>query len=175
MLTAAGAFVLALGTGLLDPLLPGLDPTGPVLPAGPAPAEWVPYATAAAAVVLGLLGLRWLFAQVGRGPRAGTWRLPGGSAAGSTQLDADGAADAVGADIAGQPGVAAARATLTGPFREPALHLVVTTEVGAPVDAVRDRIATHALPRLRQALEVDVLPTDLLLRVDAAEPGRRVR
>lgn len=174
VLVAAGGFGVALGTGLLAPLLPGLDPAGPVLPADVVLAAWTPYVAAASAILLGLLCLRWLLAQVRRGPRSGTWRLPGATT-GTTRLDADRAADAIGADITGYPGVVSARATLTGPLREPALHLVVATETGAPVDAVRERIATHALPRLRQALDLDDLPTDLLLRVDAADPVRRIR
>ncbi|MBC3760108.1 hypothetical protein H7K62_00210 [Quadrisphaera sp. RL12-1S] len=70
-------------------------------------ASWWAYATAAAAVVLGLLGLWWLLAHI---PHRGAdpVRLPGSSAAGTLVLDGD-AAVAVAAQVISEvPGVRSA-------------------------------------------------------------------
>lgn len=52
------------------------------------------------------------------------------------------------------------------------LHLVLDTEDGADITELRERIDTEALPRLRQALDLDALPGDVLLRLDQARTGR---
>lgn len=174
-LLLAGAFGLAFGLGLLSNLLPGLDPNVALLPAQLTAPTWVAYVAIAVAVVIGLLCLRWLLAQALRRPKTGTWRLPADSGRGTTQLDTDHAADAVAADITGYPGVAKATATLTGPRAQPALHLVVHTKTGTDIGPLRERIATHALPRLRHALQLDTLPADLLLRLDTTSATSRAR
>ncbi|MBJ7607871.1 MAG: alkaline shock response membrane anchor protein AmaP [Candidatus Dormibacteraeota bacterium] len=175
ILLMAGAFGLAFGLDLLHGVLPALDPSARVVPAGATAAVWVPYVATGAAIVIGLLCLRWLIAQALRRPTTSTWRLPVDSGHGTTRLDTDHAADAAAADIAGYPGVAKATATLTGPRQQPTLHLVVHTETGAAIAPLRERITTEALPRLRQALELDTLPTDLLLRLDTSDARIRAR
>jgi hypothetical protein len=50
-----------------------------------------------------------------------------------------------------------------------------TPEAGTDIAPLRERINTHALPRLRAALELQHLPTDLLLRLDTTAPARRTR
>jgi hypothetical protein len=174
VLLLAGAFSLAFGLGLLRNVLHGLDPTVPLLPAQLDPPTWVAYVTIVVAVVVGLLCLRWLLAQALRRPKTATWRLPGDSGRGATRLDTDHAADSIAADIAAYRGVAKANATLTGPRAQPVLHLVVHTETGTDIGPLRERITTHALPRLRHALELDTLPADLLLRLDTT-PADRTR
>lgn len=174
VLLLAGAFGLAFGLGLLRNVLHGLDPTVPLLPAQLDPPTWVAYVTIVVAVVVGLLCLRWLLAQALRRPKTATWRLPGDSGRGATRLDTDHAADSIAADIAAYRGVAKANATLTGPRAQPVLHLVVHTETGTDIGPLRERITTHALPRLRHALELDTLPADLLLRLDTT-PADRTR
>jgi len=166
LLVLAGAF----GLGLLTGLLPALDPTTPLVPTGVTVQNWVPYLAIVVAVLLGLLCLRWLLAQALRRPKTSTWRLPVDSGRGTTRLDTDHAAAA--ADIATYPGVAKATATLTGPRPQPVLHLEVSTETGTRIGPLRDRITTHALPRLRHALDLDTLPTDLLLRLDTTTGDR---
>lgn len=175
ILLLAGAFGLAFGLGLLRALLPGLDPAVALLPAQLAAPSWAAYVAIVVAVVIGLLCLRWLLAQALRRPKTGTWRLPADSGRGSTHIDTDHAVDAVVADITGYPGVAKASAALTGPRAQPALHLVVHTETGTDVGPLRDRIASHALPRLRHALELDTLPAELLLRLNTTSATSRTR
>lgn len=173
LLLAGGVFVLAIGLGLLRPVLPALDPDVPLLPATVALPDWAPVAATAAAVVVGLLCLRWLLAQALRRPRTGTWRLPTTDpGAGTTRFDTAAAAAAIAADIEAYEGVEKAAATLTGLHTRPSLHLVVTTAAGTGIDALRHRITDHALPRLRQALATDTIPTDLLLRIDTRAAAR---
>jgi hypothetical protein len=172
VLLLAGGFGLAFGLGLLRNALHGLDPTAPLLPTRLAPPTWVAYLTIVVVVVVGLLCLRWLLAQALRRPKTATWRLPGDSGRGTTRLDTDRAAEAIAADITGYRGVAKANATLIGPRAQPVLHLVVHTETGTDIGPLRERITSHALPRLRHALELDALPADLLLRLDASAADR---
>lgn len=168
VLVITGAAALAFGLGRLRPVLPALDPSAPLMAQGATVEPWVPWVAVVAGIVVGLLCLRWLLAQGLRRPRTGTWSLHPDAAGGGTTLPADAAGAAVAADIAGYPGVRKATATLTGTREAPLLQLEVTTEVNTPVGVLRDRIGTHALPRLRTALDLDDVPTSLLLRVDAA-------
>jgi hypothetical protein len=170
VLLAAGTFGLLVGLGALDGLLPGLDPTKPLIASGTHTGLWAPYTAIVAAVIIGLLCLRWLLAQVLRRPPASTWQLHADPARGFTRLPADAAADGLAADIETYPGVHTASADLTGTREHPTLQLAVTTEEGTSITALRDRIAAHALPRLCQALEVETMPAELLLRIDAANP-----
>ncbi|GAB3547122.1 hypothetical protein J2S53_003076 [Actinopolyspora lacussalsi] len=168
VLLAAGAFVLATGFGLL-PLLAG---DGPILSATPRLAGWMPWVAAATSIIIGLLCLRWLLAQTLRRAHTGTWQLSTTPRRGSTHLDADTAATPLVDEIETYPGVRTARARLAGDRSHPILHLVVSTEDRADIGRLRHHIDTEALPRLRQALELEHLQTNLLLRLDDAR-GRR--
>jgi hypothetical protein len=167
-LTAGGG---VLAVGLLPAGTVPVAPTTPLLPAEPSLPDWVPFAVAAGAVVVGVLALCWLLAQVPRRPDRRPWRS--GGSAGTTELRPASMADAAADDVAGYPGVERATAVLGGPRDRPRLHLVVDTAPDADIGAVRERIREHALPRLRQALERDAVAADLLLRLPA-DVGRRV-
>jgi hypothetical protein len=173
ILLIVGAAVLAFGLGLLTPLLrpmlPALDPTAPLLPTTVAMPVWAPYVAIVVAVIIGFLCLRWLVAQTQRRPRTGTWNVAAATATGRTRLAAATAADAIASDIQAYPGVRKATATLAGPRSAPALQLEVSIERDTSLAAIRDRITSHALPRLRHAMQLDSLPTQLLLRIDAAD------
>ena len=175
VLLAVGAFTLLLAWTPLSRVLPAVDRNAPLLPRGTGVQGWVPYLAIVVCVFVGLACLRWLLAQALRRPPTLIWRLPGSGDTGTTDLAADLAADAVAADIAAYRGVAKAGATLAGPRAQPELHLVVSTEAGTDIGPLRERITTHALPRLRAALELEELPTDLLLRLDTAAPAGRTR
>ncbi|MBA2307901.1 MAG: alkaline shock response membrane anchor protein AmaP [Pseudonocardiales bacterium] len=175
-LAGVGGAALALGLGQLRGVLPALDPAAPLIPAGTAVQPWVPYLAAAAAVAVGLLCLRWLLAQTLRRPKTGTWRLPSDDPAqGTTRIDTDVVAAALATEIEHYRGVHSATAHLTGTKTAPALHLVVSTEAGTPLSPLREHIADQAIPRLRRALELDTLPTELLLRIDATSATTAVR
>lgn len=65
-----------------------------------------------------------------------------------------------------------ATARLSGNRAHPMLHLVVATEDHTDVNELRERIDAEALPRLRQALDLEHLDADLLLRLDDARSPR---
>ncbi|WP_103354030.1 alkaline shock response membrane anchor protein AmaP [Amycolatopsis sp. CA-128772] len=165
ILLAAGGFAVATNLGKLRLF----DPSTPLVPGTAPPPTWVFYLAIATAVILGLLCLRWLAAQAFRRPKPTTWRTSGD--AGVTLLNSATAAAPVAADVETYPGVHTASAWLSGSRDTPALTLVVTT---SQPDGLRRRIAEHALPRLRQALEVDDLPVRLEIRL-TAKSGVRVR
>ncbi|EOD59783.1 alkaline shock response membrane anchor protein AmaP [Amycolatopsis vancoresmycina] len=168
VLLAAGGFAVATHFGELRLL----DPSAPLVPGTAPPPTWVFYLVIAGAVGLGLLCLRWLAAQAFRRPKATTWRTTGD--AGATVLGSATAAAPVAADVETYPGVLAASAWLSGPRDAPALDLVVTTGRDADPAALRQRVAEHAVPRLRQALEVGDLPVRLEIRL-TAKTGSRAR
>ena len=145
VLLAAGVFGLLFGTGVLRQVLPGIDPSVPLLPADLTLPEWAPWVTLAVAVVVGLLALRWLHA-----------------------------ADALAADIESYDGVQRAAAALVGDRRRPEIHLDVTADDGADLAALRTRITDHALPRLRSALDIESGRADLVLRLAEAKEHSRV-
>ncbi|WP_181784611.1 alkaline shock response membrane anchor protein AmaP [Pseudonocardia pini] len=171
MLLLGGAYTLLRGFGLV----PTHDRAATLLPTDPTVPSWLPYAVIAGAVVVGVVCLFWLAAQVGRRRTSSqTWRLPGEGANGTTMLDTDAAADAVAEEIDSYPGVRRTVAAITGGRTEPFLHLTVTTEDDAAVTDLRSRIATDALPRLRAALEIEDLPTEILLRLGTGGPAHRL-
>ncbi|BBG05282.1 MULTISPECIES: hypothetical protein [Pseudonocardia] len=177
VLLIAGAAGLAFGSGSLRSLLPGLDPSAPLLPGALDPPAWVPWVTLAAAVVVGLLALRWLLAQARRRPRTSDWTLPAaqvaGRDAGITRLHSDHAAAALAADVESYDGVQRAAAVLVGDRTRPVVHLDVTAETGADLATLRDLIDDHALPRLLSALGAEGGRTELVLRL--VEPKRTSR
>ncbi|MEV6830587.1 alkaline shock response membrane anchor protein AmaP [Amycolatopsis sp. NPDC051102] len=167
-LVAAGGFAVATHFGELRLL----DPAAPLVPGTAPPPTWVCYLAIAVAVLVGLLCLRWLAAQVFRRPKPTTWRTSGDT--GVTVLPSAAAAAPVAADVETYAGVRSASARLSGPRDAPALDLVVTTDRDADPVALRQRIAEHAVPRLRQALDVGRLPVRLEIRL-TAKSGVRAR
>lgn len=164
LLLAGGAFAVATHYGVLT-----VADRGTRLAPGTAlPPTWVLYVTAAAGVVVALLALRWLLSQV-TPARTPTWRL-----APDTELATSVATAPFVAEVTDCPGVHAARAALTGPPGTPRLAVVVHLDQEATVPAVRDHLTTYALPRLRQALDLDALPTSVEFRF-TTKPGARVR
>lgn len=168
VLLGAAAFTLLTATGVL-PLLRRDSPLTPTTLSLPTWASWV---TVVAAVVVGLLALRWLLAQAQRRPKTGTWRLEADPGRGSTRLDARTAVDPLVEEIEGYPGVHRASAQLSGTSARPALHVVIGTEDAADVADLRLRISTDAIPRLQQALDLASLPADVLVRLDDARSAR---
>lgn len=169
LLLLAGAYPLLRRLGVLaTPVVgPAQNSDDTLLPAGVTVPGWVPWLVIAGAVIVGLGCLRWLLAQTGRRATSTTWHLSGDPGRGHTDLDADIAAAAIAEEITGYPGVTTATATITGQRAQPELHLRVTIEDHTPVSELRKRIDTHALPRLRHALERASLPTEILIRAGA--------
>ncbi|MFE0020589.1 alkaline shock response membrane anchor protein AmaP [Amycolatopsis sp. NPDC059021] len=160
VLLAGGGFAVATYFGWLRVL----DPASPLVPGTAAPPVWVFWVTVAVAVVVGLLCLRWLAAQAFRTPKSVGWRLEESPEDGTTTMDSSAANAPVATDIEGYEGVKSASAWVSGSRDEPELYLLVTAEQDVDITALRHRIASHAVARLRQALEVETLPVRLELR-----------
>jgi hypothetical protein len=169
VLLAAGAGAVAAGLGLL-PSTVGVGPTTVLLAGDAVWADWAPAAAIAAAVVVGLLALAWLLTQLRRRRSGGSWRTDG--ALGATTVRLTDAAEAVADDVSAYPGVTAASAVLVGPRARPELRLLVDLRPGTATAALRERVDAHALPRLRAALELESLSTELLVRPGSGPVGR---
>ncbi|MFI6869483.1 alkaline shock response membrane anchor protein AmaP [Nocardia sp. NPDC050406] len=171
LLLAAGGYLIAAQRGWLG----WADRSEPLTPGTAAPPTWVFYAIVVGAIVLGLLCLRWLGAQLFRMPNSVKWQLSEDKSAGDIILSSSTAADAVAADIESFDGVRSASAWLSGPGRAPELHLVVTAGPETDLTELRRRILGEAVARLRQALEVGVIPVTMELRVAEDRKPARVR
>jgi hypothetical protein len=175
-LVLGGAYVLARGLGLLTRVGgPAQEPGSSLLPVGVTVQPWVPYAVIAVAALVGLLCLRWLVAQTGRRAVGQTWRISMDRERGTTHLDTSSAASAFADEVETYTGVSSASAVITGARAQPELHLSLAVEEHAPVNELRDRIDTDALPRLRQALELDALPTEILVRLGAKRASNHLQ
>lgn len=172
VLVALSAFPLLLAFGPLARVLPMFSAQAPLIWPGTPMPFWLPYLTIVVTLLVGTGCLRWLLAQTRQAPPSRTWRLVAEAGRGVTHLDTSHAASAIAEDVQAYRGVAKATATLTGPRAQPRLRLTVDTETATAINPLRQRITDHALPRLRQALELDQLPTELLLRLDTAQAGR---
>ncbi|MET7772965.1 alkaline shock response membrane anchor protein AmaP [Nocardia sp. NPDC005366] len=178
LLGTAGLLLIVAGVALIaahDGRLPRVDADSTLVPGDEAPPTWVFWAVLAGAVVLGLLCLRWLLAQLFRMPKSRTWRTRGAERAGTTFLESATAAAPVATDIEAYDDVRSASAWLSGTRAAPQLHLVVTAQPSADIPALRRRILDHAVARMRQALEVEVIPVTLELRFEQDRRPARVQ
>jgi hypothetical protein len=159
-LLTAGGFTLATHLGGLRVL----DPAAPLVPGTATPPTWALYTTATATVIGGLACLRWLAAQLDRGPRTHLWHLERDPIHGYTNLAPSTATAPFTDEITTYPGVHTAHATLAGHQDAPTLVLIITAEQNADLTKIRHRLNTHGLPRLRQALDLASLPVTLEFR-----------
>ncbi|MFF0493380.1 DUF6286 domain-containing protein [Nocardia sp. NPDC004068] len=90
-------------------------------------------------------------------------------------MDSAVAAGPVAADIETYAGVRSVTARLLGPAVAPELRLTVTAAPDADVTALRREIIAHALPRLRQALEIDTVAVRLELHFARQSSGPSTR
>lgn len=134
-------------------------------------AGWFWLCVAAAAFVIFLLALRWLFGQSGTS-RMSTLNLERDRSAGETKLHGGALTDALCEDVEGYRGVSGAKAALLGRADKPRLRLDVGLTEDADLGAVRQRIEQQALPRARQASSLDQLPVRLRLSVAATDRRR---
>lgn len=169
VLVTAGGFVVATHFGMLTIV----DPHSALVPGTEAPPTWVLYVIAAVAIIAGTLMVRWLLAQLVHKPKTHTWRLEQDSDRGRTELAASTATAPLVGELTTYTGVHAAHATLTGTREAPVLASVIHLEQDGDLTAIRERIETHGLPRLRQALDLDTLPVTVEFRV-TTKTGARV-
>ena len=175
VLALIGLVLLAAGVGgLLLSLNLIADGTGqwPVVPDSvvefATSTSWLPWAAAAAAVVVALLGLWWLLAQF-RVDWPGQLDLTGDRPDGTTTLTAGALTDAVEEDAASIRGVTGASANLRSqPTRR--LDLTVNLAAFADLGEVRRRLEQQTAARTRQVIDQPNLPIRIELR-----PTRRER
>lgn len=180
VLLAGGALVVAWRAGWAVQLLPA-GPTGdgwsdrlPAPDAGSAvSAPWWPWACLGAAVVLVLLGLRWLVAHLpGRVDRR--LRLDGSDASGRLEADLGTVADAAAADLARHDAVRSADGRCRQDAGRRFVDLAATVDPHADLPSVR-AAADDTVARLGEALG-DAAPVRVRVRVGRTdrEPARRV-
>ncbi|MGH3122544.1 MAG: alkaline shock response membrane anchor protein AmaP [Streptosporangiaceae bacterium] len=133
---------------------------------------WLWPAAAAAALIIGLLALRWLIALLFSTDRSGDLLIHPGTSAGRTTLANGALTDAVVGEIEGYRGVDSARARLTGDPDDPELVVRAALEETADFTALRQRIETEALTHARQALGNMSLPTQLDLTITSRRSSR---
>jgi hypothetical protein len=134
--------------------------------------DWLWPAVAVAAAVVALLALRWLLALLFSTDRSGDLPLTGDRSAGRTTLSAAALTGAVTSEVAGYPGVHAARARLIGDPLAPTLVVTATLEESADLAALRRRIEANAVRHARQALDKPDLPVRLDLTVTDRQAQR---
>jgi hypothetical protein len=170
LLLAAGGFAVATYFGALTLV----KPDSPLVPAVGDPPTLALYATTVAAVVIGLLTLRWVLAQLARKSKTHTWHFEQDPDRGQTELAASTAIVPFLDEVSAYPGVHAAHATLAGTRAAAALALVVSVEQHGDLGAIRHELDTVGLPRLRQALDLDTLPVTVEFRF-STKAGSRAR
>ncbi|HEX4223405.1 MAG TPA: alkaline shock response membrane anchor protein AmaP [Pseudonocardiaceae bacterium] len=161
LLLAAGAFALVVHFGWW----PVLDRDNNLVPGTARPSTLVLYVTAAVAIVLGLLCLRWLAAQLLVKRKTRLLRFEHDIDTGRTELAATAAIAHFLDEVAAYPGVHAARGTLHGTRADARLTLVITADQDGDLTEIRDALHGNGLPRLRHALDLELLPVGVEFRV----------
>ena len=118
------------------------------------------------ALVLAVLGWRWLIAQF-HGDRRRHVDFTDNPREGTTTLDGPAVAHALADDVEDVPGVSGATVRLRGQHT-PRVDLVVELTRRADVAEVRRRLESEVVPRLREAMDDPALPVDIQLR-----PGKK--
>lgn len=150
-----GVAVLSSSLGLAAPLAPGLTPDGQLQPVAAVLA--LPFSAVIAlalAVILVVIGIRWLAAQVPRKDSAKPLRMQHDARTGVTTVNADVIAAAVVDDLDLTPEVVDAQAILRGTARSPELLLHVDVDERADIDAVVADISDRVTYNCSQALGV---------------------
>lgn len=173
VLLAAGGGGAAIGLGVLRPW----PTSGPTPVWSQAAKDWVVEqrlwfwpTLIGLSVVLGILGLTWLVAQF-RTDTVARLELEPDTSGGGTTLIGRAVSDAVGAEIAGYPGVRRAHVRLVGRPSRPRLLVRVETEPETNLGQLRERVENEAVGHVRGALETEV-PVTIEFAVAASEYRR---
>ncbi len=134
---------------------------------------WVWYVVAAAAVIVGLLALRWLLVQ----PRIDRVRRLRPDADleqhGRTAMASSVLTDAVEDDIDALPGVARSRVIVTGATDAPELVVRVAAKQAADLAEMHRRVVTEAVASARIALDDETVPVQVHLVVNGRRTAKR--
>lgn len=136
--------------------------------------SWIWFAVAAAAVVVGLVALRWLLVQPRIDRVHRVYLDPDPDQAGRTAMSADVLTHAVENDITDYVGVARARALLVGAADTPELVLRVSANPLVDLSAIHRRIVGEALPAVRTSFDSELVPVQVHLLVVGRRTARRV-
>lgn len=174
VLVAGGAGVVVLSTGLFATGATGRAISDNVVSrAYLEHGAWLWPVTAAVALVVLLLAVRWLIAILFSTDRVSDHRVAGDESHGTTTLAAGALAAALGEEIEGYEGVQSTGVRLVGDASAPRLVIDVTIAADADPDAVRDRIETDAVAHARTAMDQPELPALIDLSV-GRRPSDRV-
>ncbi|GAA1929383.1 hypothetical protein GCM10009689_05370 [Brevibacterium antiquum] len=151
----AGFAALAISFGLAATAAPGLSPDAQLQPIAAVFA--LPFSAGialVAALILAMIGVRWLAVQVPRKDSAKPLRMQEDSRSGVTTVTANVVAAAVEDDLEATPEVVDAQAILRGTARRPELILHVDVDERADFDTVVADIAERVACNCSQALGV---------------------
>ncbi len=135
--------------------------------------EWWPWVLGAAAVVLLLVGLRWLLAHA-PGRRVSDLRLPGSGAEGRLEVDASSAVSAACADLQARHDVRAARGVVRRDRGQLVIEVRATLEPRSELREVASAV-DHAATALTQCLERPDLYCRVRLDVGSHDRGTPAR
>jgi hypothetical protein len=135
---------------------------------------WYWGAFAGGAFLLAALALIWLLAQSGSS-RVSSLQLETDRSRGATRLQSAALTNALEDDVTTYQGVNDATARILGSAHDPLLRLDVAVDESADIGAIRERLETQAIPRVRQAASVLDLPVWLRLEIATAAPVQRNR
>ncbi|MDK8434079.1 alkaline shock response membrane anchor protein AmaP [Brevibacterium sp. GP-SGM9] len=153
LLTLGGLAILAIGFGLAEAVVPGLGAQSDLQPvAGVFALPFSALLALVAAIILAVIGLRWLAAQIPRKDAAKPLRLQRDARTGVTTVTANVIAEAVAEDLEATPEVVDAEAILRGSAKQPELVLHVDVDERADIDAVVTDIAQRVTRNCAEAL-----------------------
>ncbi|SDS01661.1 hypothetical protein SAMN04489752_0801 [Brevibacterium siliguriense] len=150
---ALGLAVLAIGFGLTAPVAPAVEAGADLGPVASVLA--LPYSAliaVVAALILAVIGLRWLSVQVPRKDFAKPFRMQADARTGLTTVNAEVIAEAVAADLESTEGVSDAQAILRGTARNPELLIHIDADERADIDAIIADVAERAAGNAAVAL-----------------------
>lgn len=148
-----GLAVLAIGFGLTAPIAPGLEAGADLGPVDSVLALlYSALIAVVVALILAIIGLRWLSVQVPRKDFAKPFRMQADARTGLTTVNAEVIAEAVAADFESTDGVSDAQVILRGTARRPELLIHVDADERADIDAVIADVAERAAGNASVAL-----------------------
>ncbi len=174
LLMLLGGYTLARGAHALpQSVAPGGEPliNDPVRAAFARYDPWLWWVIAAGAIILALFGLRWLLVQ-GRRDRMSDLRLESG-AGGVTDISTATVAKAVANEVGAHPSIFSASASMVGTREHPGVRLRVVADENAPMSVIREQLGGHAIPHMRQALELENVPAVARVSLEEAAHQRR--
>jgi hypothetical protein len=133
--------------------------------------RWVWPVVALAGVIVALVAFRWLRAQFHSRPGRLDWTVP--QRGGTTTIEGSGVASAVHDDLVQLAAVDRADVRLVGEPDQPQLDVRLWVHDDVAIPDVLDAVTTTVTPRLCRALEIDHVPTTVL--IDLVSPSRRLR